>query len=46
MLSAHFNEAVILPQFFLFVFIFFYVMSHMYLEDQEDTEILNVIQHR
>ena len=45
MLSAHFNEPVILPQFFPSVFIsslplFFHVVSHIYLEGLEDTEIL------
>lgn len=50
MLSAHFNEPVILPQFFPLVFIsflipFLHVVSCMYLEGQKDTEILNVIHH-
>lgn len=51
MLSAHFNEPVILPQFSPLVFISFlipsfHVVSHVYLEGWEDTEILNVIHHR
>lgn len=42
MLSAHFNEPVIRPQFFpytlSFLIPFFHVVIHMYLEGQEDAD--------